>query len=71
MELLPSDSLAPYVGILIWRQNFAGREVFVIEHGEQVVLPKGPLESEEGEATKRPNVLDHCETADLEQRKDG
>lgn len=50
MELLPTDSLAPYVGILIWRRNFAGREVFVIEHGEQFVLPKGPLETEEGEA---------------------
>ena len=50
MEPLPSESLAPYVGILIWRQNFTGREVFVIEHGEQVVLPKGPLDTEEGEA---------------------
>ncbi len=50
MELLPTDSLAPYVGILIWRRNFAGRDVFVIEHSDQVVLPKGPLESEEGEA---------------------
>jgi len=50
MELLPTESLDPYVGILIWRKNFAGREVFVIEHGQQVVLPKGPLDTEDGEA---------------------
>jgi hypothetical protein len=50
MEPLPTDSLAPYVGIVLWRQNLLGRQVFVVEHGEQVVLPKGPLEPDEGEA---------------------
>jgi len=49
MDTSPQQSLAPHVGLLLWRRILTGREVFVLEYEDQLVLPKGPLEPEETE----------------------